>query len=128
MEAFIDLAADMHVSKVDPSMASPALDQLYDLCNSFGRHEWTLRIPELLSEGGFEQAKMTEIGDAPSMAHAFNEQHMLTMEEIAAGMARVGKGEMRDRMLKLVEEAHAESVNGAALCIPRVVVVARKPL
>ncbi|KAF1961850.1 S-adenosyl-L-methionine-dependent methyltransferase [Byssothecium circinans] len=118
----------MHIRKVDPAIDSPALDQLYDLCNSLGRHEWTMQIPELLSEAGFEHARLTEVGDAPYIARAFNEQHMLTMEEIAAGMIRVGKKELANRVLTWVGEAHAESVNGAVLCIPRVVVVARKPL
>ncbi|CAI6267854.1 unnamed protein product [Periconia digitata] len=122
------LKPDMHVRKVNLAIASPALDQLYELCNSFGRHEWTLQIPELLAEAGFEQARLTEVGDAPHFARAFNEQHMMTMEEIAEGMARLGKTELANRTLRLIRDAHPESVNGATLCIPRVVVVARKPL
>lgn len=118
----------MHIRKVDPTIASPALDQLYELCDSFGRHEWTLKIPELLVKAGFEQADMTEVGDAPYMARAFNEQHMLTMEEMSSGMMRLGKTELANRMMRLVADAHAEAMNGATLCIPRIVVVARKPL
>jgi hypothetical protein len=118
----------MHVRKVDPSTATPALDKLHGLYNSAGRHQWTPKIPNLLAEAGFADVKLTEVGDAPYIARAFNEQHMLTIEEIAAGMAKVGNKELANRILRLVEDAHVESLKGAALCIPRVVVVAQKPL
>jgi hypothetical protein len=118
----------MHIRKVDHSIASSAMDQLYDLCYSSGRHDWTLKIPEMLAEAGFENVKLTEIGDAPCLARAFNEQHMLTVEEMATGMARAGKREMAVRMLKLVGDAHSEAVKGVALCIPRIVVLGRNPL
>lgn len=118
----------MHVRKIDPGLASPALDEIRTLCYSEGRHDWTLNIPDMLEEGDFEQVNMTHFGDSPSLARAFNDQHMLTMDEFAAGMVREGKPEVARRVSNLVAKAYGEAVQGAYLCIPRVVVVARKPL
>ncbi|KAF2656070.1 S-adenosyl-L-methionine-dependent methyltransferase [Lophiostoma macrostomum CBS 122681] len=118
----------MHVRKIDDSIASPAMDQLRDICYSSGRQDWTLQIPELLSEAGFADTKMTEFGDPTYLARTFNELHMLTIEEMASGVARTGKRELAVRMQTLIGDANSEAINGVVLCIPRIVVVARRPL
>ncbi|KAF2114305.1 UMTA methyltransferase family protein [Lophiotrema nucula] len=119
---------NMRVRKVNPAIASPALDEIHSLCYSGGRHDWTLTIPEMLAEEEFTNTSMTKFGDKPGLARAFNDQHMLTMEEFAAGMIRVGKHDVANKAFDLIGKAHGESVRGATLCIPRIVVVAHKPL
>lgn len=66
---------------------------------------------------------MEHLGDRPDLVRAFNEQHLLPMEEFAAGLAKVGKTEAAARFHRLIEEAYHESTTGAALCISRVFVV-----
>ncbi|GAB1311029.1 Methyltransferase domain-containing protein [Madurella fahalii] len=119
---------NMTVKKVDPSQQTPALDQLRDWSWADGRHDWTVKLPQFMTEEGFEDAKAYFFGDPPELARAFNEQHLLTAEEFAEGLAKLGKQEAASRYFKLVADAYDESVAGAALCVPRVVCVARKPL
>lgn len=119
---------NMSVKKVDPNLATPALDQLRDWSWADGRHDWTVRLPEFCAEEGFPDAQADFVGDPPELARVFNEQHLLTAEEFAEGLAKLGKPEVASKYFRIVEEAYEESISGAALCVPRVVCVARKPL
>lgn len=118
----------MTVAKLDPNLPTPALDQLRDWSWAGGRHDWTVRLPEFLAEEGFQDARADFVGDPPELARAFNEQHLLTAEEFAEGLVKLGKPEAGAKYFRIVEEAYEESVAGAALCVPRLVCVARKPL
>lgn len=118
---------NMSVKKVDPNLKTPALDQLRDWSWAEARHEWTVQLPQFLAEEGFLGATIDYYGDALELARAFNDQHLLTAEEFAEGLAKLGKAEVASKYFQLVEEAYTESVAGAALCVPRVVCVAQKP-
>jgi hypothetical protein len=61
------------------------------------------------------------------MVRAFSEQRLPTTEEFAASLARVGKMDAAETFRKLIDEASQESTKGAALCIPRIVCLGRKP-
>ncbi|KAM4065219.1 methyltransferase [Hirsutella rhossiliensis] len=119
---------NMSVKKVDPNPQAPALEQLRDWSRAEGRHEWTVRLPQFFIEEGFHDATIDFFGDRPELARAFNDQHLLTVEEFAEGLAKLGKPEAASNYFGLVEKAYNESVAGAALCVPRIVCVARKPL
>ncbi|KAK3291709.1 S-adenosyl-L-methionine-dependent methyltransferase [Chaetomium fimeti] len=118
----------MTVKKLDPKRQTPALDQLRDWSWADGRHDWTVRLPEFLAEEGFQDARADFIEDPLELARAFNEQHLLTAEEFAEGLVKLGKTEAGSKYFRIVEDAYNESVAGAALCVPRVVCVAQKPL
>jgi hypothetical protein len=104
------------------------LEQLREWSWAQGRHDWTVRLAEFCAEEGFIDAKIDYFGDGNELARAFNDQHLLTTEEFAEGLAKLGKSEVASKYFRLVEEAYNESVSGAALCVPRVVCTARKPL
>ncbi|KAK4113327.1 hypothetical protein N656DRAFT_778088 [Canariomyces notabilis] len=118
----------MSVKKADPNLNTPALDQLRDWSWADGRHDWTVKLDQFIAEEGFQDVKAEFIGDPPELARAFNEQHLLTAEEFAEGLVKLGKKEVASKYFSLVEEAYNESAAGAALSVPRVVCVARKPL
>ena len=119
---------NMCVKKVDPDLPAPALDQLREWSWAEGRHDWTIQLPQFCAEEGFYDAKINFFGDSPEMIRAFNEQHLLTAEEFAEGLVKLGKPDAASKYFRLVQEAYNESIAGAALCVPRVVCVAQKPL
>jgi SAM-dependent methyltransferase len=117
---------NMRVKKVDAGCQSTALDQLREMSYAGGRYNWTLQIPRFMSDEGFLDVKMEHYDDGPSLIRAFNEQHLLTMEEFAHRLANVGQQEAASKFYRLISEGYQESVTGAALCIPRVVCVGQK--
>ncbi|KAL1970615.1 hypothetical protein VTN77DRAFT_4259 [Rasamsonia byssochlamydoides] len=118
---------NMHVKKVDPSVRAPALEELCKMSYSDGRHDWVLDLPQLLMQEGFHDAQLEYYGDKPELVRAFNDQHLLTMDEFAAGLMRINKQEAAAKFYQLIRDGYQECVDGAAFCIPRVVIVAKKP-
>ncbi|KAK5994070.1 N-methyltransferase tcpN-like protein [Cladobotryum mycophilum] len=116
------------VQKADPSVQAPALEGLAEWSMAAGRHDWTVRLADFATEVGFQGAKSDFFGDGPEIARAFTEQHLLTAEEFANGLARLGKLEAAEKYYRLVEQGYEECAAGAALCVPRLVCVAQKPL
>lgn len=116
------------VRKVDPAQSTPALDELKVWSQADGRHDWTVNLPKFCAEVGFVESKVHFVGDPPELSRAFNEQHLLTADEFAQGLVKLGKGDVATKYFRIVEEAYSESIGGAALCVPRVVCTARKPL
>ncbi|KAI8931408.1 hypothetical protein NX059_011738 [Plenodomus lindquistii] len=119
---------NMSIKKVDATQQTPALDQLRDWSWAGGRHDWTVKLPEFFLDEGFQDARADFVGDPLGLARAFNDQHLLTAEEFAQGLVKLGKPDAAKKYFELVEEAYKESALGAALCVPRVVCTARKPL
>ncbi|KAL8838652.1 MAG: hypothetical protein Q9170_002060 [Blastenia crenularia] len=117
-----------HITKKSSSLSTPALDALASWSQANGRHDWTVRLPSFLADEGFTEADLEYNQECSELARAFNEQHLLTAEEWAEGLVKLGNEEAVTKYFKLVEEAYTESVAGAALCVPRVVCTARKPL
>lgn len=119
---------NMAVKKADPNLQTPALDQLRDWSWADGRHDWTVKLPQFFTEEEFQDAKADFFGDSPELARAFNEQHLLTAEEFAKGLVKLGKPQAASKYFEIVEDAYNESIAGAALCVRRVICIARKPL
>ena len=118
---------NMHVKRINPQVQAPALDQLREISYAGGRHDWVLELPKSIAEAGYKVVGFHYFGDGDELIRAFNEQHLLTMEEFALSLTRIGKEKEAARFYKLVRDGYEESIRGAALCIPRVVCVARKP-
>jgi SAM-dependent methyltransferase len=118
---------NMCVKKVSPEIPAPALEQIREKSWANGRHDWTVRIPDFLKEAGFENVDIQYVGDEPKLVRAFNEQHLLTMNEFASSLMRIGKVDAAQTFYRLIEEGYKESTAGAALCIPRIVCVGQKP-
>lgn len=114
------------VTKADPELSTPALDGLREWSSAGGRHDWAAHLGDFMSQEGFVDCETDFIGDPIALSRAFNDQHLLTAEEFAEGLAKLGKTETAARYFQLIEEAYKESAQGAALCVPRVVCVARK--
>ena len=105
---------------------TPVLDGLRDLCHAGGRYDWSVDIAGCLAEEGFRDSKVTFFGDSREMERAFNDQHMLTMEEFAMVLQRAGQKDQAQHIHRLIGEAFREAKEGAALCIPRLVCTAQK--
>jgi len=117
----------MCVKTVDSTVQAPALEQLREMSYANGRHDWVFQIPTYASDVGFENVEIHSFGDGIDLARAFNEQHLLTMEEFAVGLTKIGKQTGALRFHQLIRDGYRESLKGAAFCIPRVVCVGRKP-
>ncbi|KAK0662964.1 hypothetical protein QBC41DRAFT_27577 [Cercophora samala] len=119
---------NMSVQKVDPGLETPALEELRAWSWAEGRLDWTVRLPEFMEKEGFTEVRGDLFGDPPALARAFTEQHLLTAEEFAEGLVKLGRREVGEKYFGLVQRAHREAVEGAALCVPRIVCVGRRPL
>lgn len=118
----------MHVKTASSSTQAPALKQIRTMSWANGRYDWTLRIPSFLEDAGFEEMDMQNFGDEDRLVRAFNEQHLLTMEEFADSLMRIGKGKAAEMWWELIERGEREAEEGNALCIPRVVCRGKKPV
>ncbi|KAL1980883.1 hypothetical protein VTN96DRAFT_3379 [Rasamsonia emersonii] len=120
---------NMHVKRVNPSVQSPALDELVRMSYSDGRHNWPLELPKLLMQDGlFEDAQLECYGDPPGVVRAFNDMHLLTMDEFASRLIQIGQHEAAAKFYRIIRDGYREcATGGAAFCVPRVVVTARKP-
>jgi len=119
--------ANMSVKRADPAISSPALDELREMCWSNGKYDWTLKLPEFMKEEGFLDVQVESYDDPKELIRAFGDQHLFTMEELARSLMRVGEKEAAEKFYGVVEGGYEEVVRGAALCIPRIVCVGRKP-
>lgn len=117
----------LRVKKADEALPTPGLDRLLDMCYSNGRHNWTVEVPRFLTAQGFEDAQQYWFDDKTDMIRAMNEQHLLTMEEFGISLMRAGKRDAAASFFDVIKQAYAESTQGAALFIPRFIVVAKKP-
>jgi SAM-dependent methyltransferase len=117
---------NMRVKKVDKGLQADALDQLREMSYANGRYNWTLQLPQFMSNQGFHDIRMEHYDDRPDLVRAFNEQHLLTMEEFAHRLIKIGQKEAASKFFRLISEGYQESVTGAALCIPRIVCVGQK--
>jgi len=118
---------NMHVKKVDPKAPAPALEKLREMSWADGRHDWTLQLPGFMTEEGFDDATVEHFGDRDDLIRACNEQHLLTMDEFATALTKMGKKEAAGVFYQAIKDGYEESTKGAALCIPRIVCVACKP-
>ena len=107
-------------------MCTPALERVMDACRAGGRHDWVLDLASVAQEVGFGEVRMERIGDRDDLVRAFGEQHLVTMEEFARGLGRVGNVEEGRTILEIVRKAYGETVAGAALSIPRVVMLGNR--
>ncbi|OGM46055.1 UMTA methyltransferase family protein [Aspergillus bombycis] len=108
---------NMQIKKVNPSVQAPALEEIRVASYANGRHDWVLDLPRLLSEAGFKDAKLDYYDEGPELVRAFNDQHLLTMEEFASKLLGNGQTEAAASFFKLIQAGYQECVDGAALSI-----------
>ncbi|KAK1145518.1 hypothetical protein N8T08_004076 [Aspergillus melleus] len=118
----------MKLKKVDESLVAPALEEIRTALCANGRHNWSVELPRIVTYCGFEDPRIDYYDEPPELVRAYNDLHLNTMEEFAGKLAQMGRVEPARRLYEVVQKAYAESVQGAALSLPRLVVVARKPL
>ncbi|TGO89254.1 hypothetical protein BPOR_0117g00020 [Botrytis porri] len=119
---------NMHVKTSSSSaLQAPALQQIRTMSWANDRYDWTLRITWFLKDAGFEEIDLQSSGDEDRLVRAFNEQHLLTMEEFADSLMGMGKEEAAEMWWGLIERGEREAEQGNELCIPRVVCRGRKP-
>ena len=119
---------DTSVKIANPSIQTPALDELRELVYSRGRNDWTVQLAEIMKEEGFDGATLYHFEDPIALVKANSEQHLLTMEEFAFRLDKINKRTEAMKLYKLIERVHQESLQGAALSKPRVVCVAKRGL
>ncbi|KAI9678377.1 MAG: hypothetical protein M1822_008023 [Bathelium mastoideum] len=117
---------DMHVRKVDSALETPALEQLREVCYSNGKHDWILDIPRSMAENGFKDVDMYHFTDRLELARAVNDQHLMTMEEFVGTLSKAGEKDAVNAFRKVISGVYQESLQGAVLCIPKVVCVGLK--
>ncbi|KAL9618313.1 MAG: hypothetical protein Q9160_006963 [Pyrenula sp. 1 TL-2023] len=106
---------------------TPTLDGIVEMNHSDQRFDWTIKLPELVAREGFVDPQLQRYDDPEELSRAFNDQHLMTMEEVAVGLRKVSKYEDAMKVSRMVHEGYKESQKGAGICFPRVVCNARKP-
>ena len=119
---------DTSVRFMQGALYTPALHKIKKLVYSQGRNNWAVELAETFKEEGLLDAKTYHYGDRLELVKANSDQHLLTFEEFASNLEHAGQKAEADVIYKLIKDAHKESLRGAALCMPRVVCVGRKPL
>ncbi|PQE32675.1 UMTA methyltransferase family protein [Rutstroemia sp. NJR-2017a WRK4] len=114
---------DMSIKKATPETQAPALEQLREKSWVGGRYDWTVEIPGVWREEGFEDVGGKVYGDERGLRRAFNEQHLWTMDEFARRLMGLGMREAAETFWGLVEAVWGRR---AALCIPRIMCTGRK--
>ncbi|KAI1809058.1 hypothetical protein GGS20DRAFT_399389 [Poronia punctata] len=115
------------VKKADPSQQTPGLDGLVEWFGSQNPYLWTVRLAEFLADVGFTETKTELISDPPGYERAFNELHLLTAEELADSIAKLGDPKVAAKYYDMIEKANEESAEGAVVYLPRLVCTGRKP-
>ena len=116
------------VRTVDESLQIPALRQLHKMMYSDGKHDWTLQLADIAQQEGLGNTELYKFEDRAELAKANGEQHLLTMEEVAAHLLQMGNAQEASKLHQLIQNVYKESLMGAAISIPRVVCVGRKPM
>ena len=116
------------VVRARPDVSSPGLDAIVAMSDSGGRHNWVSQLAELMSQAGLLDIQRDKFDDPAPLVRAFNDQHLMTMTEFATGLVRAGKAEAAKNVLEMIKKGYGESVDGAAICYPRICCVGRKPL
>ena len=118
---------DSCVKTADPSTQTPALHELLDTIRSQGRTFWALRLAEIATDEGFEDATLYHYDDKRDLAKANNESCFLVMEEFASRLMSDNLEEESSSLNKQIQAAYQESLEDGFLFYPKVVCVARKP-
>ncbi|CAF9906016.1 hypothetical protein IMSHALPRED_004049 [Imshaugia aleurites] len=119
---------DHRVVTVSPAVNTSAFQEMHKLMDGHGRLEWTLRLPSSMSENGFEDADIHRYEDGMDLAKAHSDMLLVMLKEYAAGFAKSERGEEAGEMQRLIQHIHAESLEGAAMYVPKIVCVGRKKL
>ena len=117
---------DTCVKTVDPSVQTPALQELRKLAYSQGRNDWTLQLADIMNKEGLHSAMLYHFEDRIELAKANSEQHLLTYEEFASRLTKIDKTHEASKLYQLISQGYKESLEGAVLSMPRVVCVASK--
>lgn len=97
---------NMKIKKVNPSVEAPALEAIRIASHANGRHDWVLDLPRLLNKAGFQDAKLDYYDEGPDLVRAFNDQHLLTMEEFASKLMQNGRAEAAASFVKLIQAGY----------------------
>ena len=116
------------VVTVNPSIQTPAFQEMYRIMDGRGKFEWTLRLPTSMSENGFEDAQIHQYEDNMDLAKAHSDMLLEMLEEFATGIAKSKGGEEARKMQQLIQRIYSESQEGAAMYVPKIVCVGRKKL
>ena len=117
---------EAYVRHISERKNAPALKALTSIWTSNGRH-WVSDLPKLLLEEGFEEAKVFKYGIPSNLTQAFTDLHMLELEDLATKIKEEGDEQRAEYVTTMIARGHQESLEGACLCVPRIVYVARKP-
>lgn len=117
---------DTHVRTIDRSLQTPALHEFRELMYSRGRNDWPLQLDSILSQEGFRDAKLYFFEVSLDLTRANSELHLLTIEEFATRLARANKMYEASKIQRLIRAVYKECLEGAALCMSKIVCVAQK--
>ena len=116
------------VKSMSRGLYTPSLHKIKKLVYSQGRNNWAIELAETFKQEGLLDSKTNHYGDRLELIKANSDQHLLTFEEFASNLEHTGQGAEAEAVYKLIQGAHKESLQGAALCMPRVVCIGRKPV
>ena len=117
---------DHRILTIDPSVETSAFREMHKLMDGHGRFEWTLRLPTSMNENGFEDAEIHHYQDSLGLAKAHSDMLLVMLEEFAMGIAKSQGQDEGAKMQQLIQRIYKESLEGAAMSVPKIVCVAKK--
>ncbi|KAL9074668.1 MAG: hypothetical protein Q9157_004297 [Trypethelium eluteriae] len=112
--------------RADPAAEAPAPTMVRFLSVLEQKGKWVERLAEVMEEAGMQEARLWRYEERKDLAKQFFENNLMKDEEMANGALR-GTEEGR-RLGDIVEKMWDESREGVAVCTPKVVITATKPM
>ncbi|KAL2820110.1 S-adenosyl-L-methionine-dependent methyltransferase [Aspergillus granulosus] len=111
------------LEKISPTLDTPTLAELKKMWDS---DIAVSDLPRLLWEVGFRDLVVERIEERNELVHAFQELHLMNVEEAAGGVMRLKETHMGASLFPVIITAHQEFNQGTSWRIPMIVVVMRK--
>ncbi|KAF5867074.1 hypothetical protein ETB97_006920 [Aspergillus alliaceus] len=90
-------------------------------------YDWMLDLLRFLVQVVFVEPMLESYGEELDIARAFSSQKLMAKEKHATGIAHRDEHGQPERVRQLVRDASQDSLHGAVLSVPKVVIVARRP-
>ena len=115
---------DMSVAKVDDTVKADGMTRMDHLMTRSATQSWVSRLPQLLSEHGFQRTLAHRVRPEMSLVKSYTALHLLGWAEFASNQPE--GSEQKANFTQMVAEAFEESRQGAAHAVGKVIIVAEK--
>ena len=122
----IDLSETTVAHAEGPMGKMDAVRKMDALMKGHGSHEWILKLPESMTDNGFEGAKLWRVKPNMALVKHYTDCHTLSFAEIASKMP--DSSDRKREFQRMVQDVGEETKRGAVHGVAKVVCVGRKSI